>query len=337
MILYDPHIPASLVEFGIQIPIRDSRAVNTFQALNDNVHLHSSRDQWYVDHIDERLTREDLLRVHTPAYVEGLFGERLEAIITETYELIDANGNYHRYDPDAATSPLTDLFGRILLKAAGTTQCARLALSHGFCYYFSGGMHHAHADHGSGFCLINDIVIAARKLQAENRVRKVWVIDTDAHKGDGTAALTVGDGSIVTLSIHMARGWPLDGVATLADGTANPAFCPSDIDLPIEKGDDRRYLKHLEQGLDRILALGPADLAMVVSGGDPYEKDQLPSTAGLQLSLAQLMARDRLIYEFLTKHHIPAAFLMAGGYGDEVWRVFAQFLTWVLVERGFGG
>ena len=72
-------------------------------------------------------------------------------------------------------------------------------------------MHHAQRAYGDGFCIVNDIVIAIRKLQAEGLVRTAWVIDIDAHKGDGTAAITLGDDSIITLSIHMAQGWPLDG------------------------------------------------------------------------------------------------------------------------------
>ena len=223
MILYDPGLPASLLEFGIQIPIRDNRTTRTFAALKGHPELGRTFPAWHVNRIEERLDPRDLRRVHTTDYVAQLFSPRLERIILDTYELVDAQGRYHRYDPAQAVRPLSELLARILKKAAGTVQCARLALKHGFCYYFSGGMHHAHAGHGSGFCLVNDIVIAARKLQHENEVRRVWIIDTDAHKGDGTAALTAQDPDIVTLSIHMADGWPLDGPRSLADGTANPA------------------------------------------------------------------------------------------------------------------
>ncbi len=336
MILYDPRIPASLLEFGIQIPVRNSRATNTFAALKNHPALGPRIRDWHKDRIDERLERDDLERVHTPAYVARLYGGALEETLLATYELIAADGSYHRYAPEKAARPLTDLFERILLKAAGTAECARLALAHGFCCSFSGGAHHAHADHGSGFCLINDVVIAARKLQAEKRVRTVWVIDTDVHKGDGTAAITAGDDTIVTLSIHMAKGWPLDGPETLADGSANPSFIPSDIDIPIEAGDEAHYLEGLRQGLDRLGSSARPDLAIVVWGADPYEHDELPSAAGLKLTLEQLMARDRMVYDFLKRRGIPAAFLMAGGYGDRVWEVFAQFLTWALPDRGFG-
>ena len=220
-----------------------------------------------------------------------------------------------------------------VIKAAGTVQASRLALQHGFCFFFAGGAHHAQHDFGNGFCLLNDIVIASRKLQFEKKVDRVWIIDVDAHKGDGTAALTAGDDSIRTLSVHMARGWPLDCPALLADGRPNPSFIPSDIDIPIESGEEPYYLERLGGGLRKLEEGGAADLAIVVSGADPYEKDALPSTIPLKLSLIQMFERDRLLYIWLKDRNIPAVFLMAGGYGDDVWQVYAQFLLWALHQR----
>lgn len=333
MILYDRRIPASLIEFGIQIPVRDSRCIKTFQALLDDPKLKSLQKHWHRDCIVETLTRDDLLRVHSGEYVERLYSAALEKEIISTFELIDAEGKYYRYIPETAARPLTDLFERLLLKAAGTVQAARLALQHGFCFSFTGGAHHAQRDFGNGFCLINDIVIAPRKLQFEKKVGRVWIIDVDAHKGDGTAALTAGDDSIRTLSVHMAGGWPLDCPAVLADGRPHPSFIPSDIDIPVESGEEAQYLERLRAGLRKLEEGDTADLAIVVCGADPYEKDELPSAALLKLSLNQMFERDRLVYTWLQERNIPAVFLMAGGYGDEVWRVYAQFLLWALHLR----
>ena len=336
MILYDPAVPVGLLEYGIQIPVNDSRTRKTYAFLKNDPKLGPAVGHWHQDRIQAAVTKKDLLRVHTPAYVDDLYSGGLERRLLAAYELIDIDGNYHRYDPRQARRPLTDLFRQTLLKAAGSFQCAEMALANGFCYYYAGGAHHAHADFGHGFCLINDVVIAARKMQAERPVRKVWIVDTDAHKGDGTAALTAGDASIVTLSIHMAHGWPLDGPPTLADGSANPSFIPSDIDIPIAAGEEALYVDRLQQGLGRLASSGPADLAIVVSGADPYAKDELPSASKLQLTLDQLLARDQLVFRFLKKTGVPAAFFMAGGYGDHVWEVFARFLAWALPEQGFG-
>ena len=332
MILYDKTITMNLESFGILIPVRDSRATRTFETLAHHPTIGPLAGSWHHPTVTERLSREDLLRVHSSAYIHRLFSDHLEEELLSTFELIAADGSYHRYTPDTAQYPLHQLFERIVHKAAGSTQCARVALDHGFCFYFGGGMHHAYRDYGSGFCVINDIVIAARKLQDESAVRRVWIIDVDAHKGDGTAALTAEDGSIVTLSAHMATGWPLDGPRLLEDGTPNPVFIPSDIDIPIESGEEKRYIQRLGTGLEEMAQMGQADLAIVVDGADPYEGDELPSTSGLKLSLDQLLARDQLIYRFLRERDIPAAFLMAGGYGDDVWQVYTRFLTWALAE-----
>jgi acetoin utilization deacetylase AcuC-like enzyme len=335
MILYDPSLTVSLMPYGILIPVHDSRATKTIAALCEHPHLGPLAERWHHKKVDERLDRSDLLRVHAPAYVERLYGDALEQELLSTYELIDAEGRYHRYAPEQAERPLTDLFQRTLIKTAGTLQCARLALAGGFCYYFSGGAHHGHYDHGSGFCLINDIVIAARRLLSEGSVKQIWIIDVDAHKGDGTAALTAGDDTITTLSIHMARGWPLDGPPILEDGRPNPVFIPSDIDIGMEEGEEDQYLPRLGEGLKQLGYRKSPDLAIVVSGADPYSGDELPSTAGLKLSLEQMLSRDRLIYEFLRDRDIPAAYLMAGGYGQQVWRVYAQFLIWALEKIYF--
>lgn len=330
MILYDPTLKASLFEFGIEIPIFDTRATKTFEALKSEPKLAKTIDRWHLGKIEGPLTREDLLRVHSDTYVGKLFSSGLEKEIIRTFELVDARGHYHRYNPANARLPLTRLFDRIFIKAGGTLQCCRAALESGFCFYFSGGMHHAQKDFGNGFCMINDIVIAARGLKRQKSVEKVWVIDVDAHKGDGTAALTAGDDSIITLSIHMARGWPLDGSQYDRRGNLNPSFIPSDIDIPIGRDENQLYMEKLEEGLQKLDAHSRPDLAIVVSGADPYEKDELPSTADLKLTLPQLMARDQLVYQFLTDRNIPRAYLMAGGYGQSTWQVYTQFLLWVM-------
>ncbi len=333
MILYDPGLPVALTDFGIQIPVRDSRAARTFQALADHPAIGPLKERWHLRRSPEKLTREDLLRVHSPSYVDRLFSDGLEAELIRTYELIDAEGSLHRYDPDAAALPLKRLLDRIIERASGTVQCCRQALAGGFCFYFSGGMHHAHRDFGKGFCPINDIVIAVRKLQAEGAVRTAWVIDVDAHKGDGTASLTAGDPSVATLSVHMAAGWPLDEPVVDASGRKNPSFIPSDIDIPVASGEEDRYVPRLEKGLRELDRRPRPDLAVVVCGSDPYEHDELPSTAALRLTLGQLMERDRIIYEFLRNRSIPMAYLMSGGYGERSWEVYAQFLTWVVENR----
>jgi acetoin utilization deacetylase AcuC-like enzyme len=333
MIIFDRRQKQSLLEFGIEIPVHDSRAINTFTQLASHPKLGMRIADWHIDTIFQTITKDDLIRVHSKAFVDNLFSAALEEEIIRTYELIDDQGRYHRYNPEKASCALVELFDRILLKVSATVQCCRTALEKGFCFSFGGGNHHAQRDYGAGFCLINDIVIAIRKLQSEGCIQTAWVIDLDAHKGDGTAALTREDETIITLSIHMAKGWPLDAQKYDRDGKLNPSFIPSDIDIPIDPGQDDHYVQQLQQGLKRLDQQPPADIAIVVSGVDPYEKDELPSANELKLSLEQMKERDQMVYNFLMERSIPGAYVMAGGYGASSWEVYAQFLEWVLLER----
>jgi acetoin utilization deacetylase AcuC-like enzyme len=333
MIIYDKNLKEGLTEFGIEIPIPHSRAARTFEKLRGHKILGPKINRWHIGSINETITREDLLRVHSAQYVSRLYSAGLEDEIIRTFELIDESGRYYRYNPDNATVALTQLFDRLLIKAAGTVQCCRVALEKEFCFAFGGGMHHAKRDYGEGFCMVNDIVIALRKLQAENLIRTAWVIDLDAHKGDGTAMLTRQDSSITTLSIHMAHGWPLDGPVYDRQGRLNPSFVPSDIDIPVAAGEEHHYLAKLQQGLEKLGSMGPPDLAIILAGADPYEKDELPSASELNLTLKQLKERDLLVYDYLKNQGIPRAYVTAGGYGEHSWEVDWQFLEWALLHN----
>jgi len=332
MIIYGETQTLDLEAFGIEIPLPDSRASRAFNYLTSNPDLKSLIQKWHVEPDGGKASAADLLRVHTKEYVDRLFSSGLADEIIETFELIDSNGQYHRYNPANAVLPLPKLFDRILERVSGTIQCCRLALSKGFSFYFGGGTHHAQAGYGSGFCLVNDIVIAIRALQAKRKIQTAWVIDVDAHKGDGTAALTRSERSVVTLSIHMGNGWPLDGDPYDDTGRLNDSFIPSDIDIPIYSGEESSYVEKLSHGLQRLESFGLPDLAIVVSGADPYQFDELPSTDGLNLTLEEMRKRDLLIYRFLKERKIPGAYLMAGGYGEQVWEVYAGFLKEVLQD-----
>jgi acetoin utilization deacetylase AcuC-like enzyme len=333
MVIYSEERRASLEEYGIQIPVRDSRARRAFQQLLADPRLAEREAEWHLHHAGIPVTREDLLRAHSEDYVGRLYSAGLEKEIIRAYELRDEQGRPYRYDPSQATRPLRDLLDRALYNVGGTFQCCTAALKSGFCFFFGGGTHHAHRDYGKGFCLVNDVVVALRKLQAEGTVHTAWVIDVDAHKGDGTAALTAGDETIRTLSVHMARGWPLDEEPRDAAGNLNPSFIPSDIDVPVDSGEERLYNRRLAAALRRLGRLPPPQLAVVVDGADPYQADELPSAQALRLTLEQMGRRDRLIYRFLEERRIPGAYLMSGGYGESSWEVYARFLGWALRRR----
>jgi len=335
MVLYSPRKRPPLSAYGIAIPVAPDRSARVFEALCSHADLGPLAAAWHIHRDGAMLDREDLLRVHDRGYVERLFSDRAEEEIVRAFELLDENGAYRRYDPSRAVRPLAELARVSLENASAVTQCCRESLERGFCFFLGGGHHHAHYDFGHGFCVLNDTVIALRKLQAEGAVRNAWVIDVDAHKGDGTAALTQNDASIITLSVHMARGWPLDGERTDERGNVKPAFLPSDIDVPVEQREEALYNGKLEAALKELAGRPPADIAVVVSGSDPYEKDTLPSASDLRLTAAQMLDRDLLIWNFLSGRQIPRAYLMAGGYGPDSWEVYPPFLEHVLV-RHFG-
>jgi acetoin utilization deacetylase AcuC-like enzyme len=331
MVIFDKIQKHSLLEFGIEIPISNSKATKSIEFLTNHPLLKNNISKWLIDKVIEKISIEDLKRVHSEKYIENLFSDNLEEEIIRTYELIDKNGNFYRYNPENKKLPFSDLLNNILINTAGTYQCCKVALEKKFCFYFGGGMHHAKFNYGDGFCLINDVVISLRKLQNENKIKTAWVIDVDAHKGDGTATLTSKDQTITTLSIHMANGWPLDGEMFI-NGDLNPSFIPSDIDIPIEKDEEYLYISRLKEGLEDLRLFGKPDITLVVLGSDPYEKDELPSSGNLKLTLEQLKERDLLIYNFLKEQNIPQAHIMAGGYGKSSWQVYSQFLETVLPE-----
>jgi acetoin utilization deacetylase AcuC-like enzyme len=187
--------------------------------------------------------------------------------------------------------------------AGGTILAARLALESRFAFNVGGGFHHAFAAHGEGFCAINDIAVAVRRLQKDQAIRRAMVVDCDVHHGNGTAALFAGDASVFTLSIHQFNNYPSEKPLSsldihLADGTG-----------------DQEYLERLRNGIGAALVLFSPDLIIYVAGADPYGEDQL---GGLALTFQGLKERDRLVIGTALRAGIPVACVLAGGYAMNV-------------------
>lgn len=321
-VFYHPENDLVLPDYGITIPVAPDRALKAFQEVQ--------KIQPSLTYSDLKtlslFTPEDLLRVHHKAYVEKLFGseEELTREIMTCFELVKADGTYHRYFPDQAKKRLTEAFKVILRRASTTYHSSLKALDAGFSYHLGGGSHHAMSFGGRGFGLINDIVITLRKLQSEKKIKTAWVVDVDAHKGDGTSELTKDDLSIITLSIHMEKGWPLDEGDPLID----PWFIPSNVDIPVGEHQSRDYLMLLEQGLETLEKKYPRpDLVLIVNGADPYEHDELQSSALLKLTKEEMLKRDLMLYHFFNDLKIPQSYVMSGGYGQRTWEIYAQFLN----------
>jgi acetoin utilization deacetylase AcuC-like enzyme len=350
MILFHPSMALNMGDYGISIPIHADKNKMILDKLRAGVMKNIPETLWLrgPEYFVE-IVKEDILRVHSADYVERLFSPiGIDKEVINAYELDTPSENGNRWDPSKLARPLKDFLTQSLVNAGGTYTCALTAMElnterqTGFACFLGGGNHHAQKDFGRGFCIINDVVVSLRKLQTEGRIRTAWVVDTDAHKGDGTAALTWGDTSIRTLSIHMERGWPLndpdyDPNAIYDPSVSkdfNPSFTPSDIDIGIPEGRDTDYVPRLAEGLSRLEKLLPKpDIALVVGGVDPYEKDELASTKPLQLTKETLFERDMTVYNFLLERHIPTAWTTAGGYGAYSWEIHINFLEHIMPKR----
>jgi acetoin utilization deacetylase AcuC-like enzyme len=360
MIIYSEQAE-NLFDYGILIPIDSAREDSILAALKKNGALFPQKTLEDAASLlgldaDSLITREDVERVHDRAYVSRIFDEApgggfLKTVLA-AFELINADGSYHRYAPERAVRPLSDLRPSLLLHTIGTYLSLRIALEGkgapfpNFCFSLKGGCHHPRYDAPSGFGILNDPVIAVRKIMAEGRASFVWIIDVDAHKGDGTAELVrlsrargetyaEKNPQILTLSAHMARGWPLDEESLAKAVPGRAPLAESDIDIPIESGEENEYVPRLERALKKMEDVSSAgqseprlpDLALVIAGDDVYEKDGLASTAPIALSLEQIVERDKLIFSFLRERGIPAGWVAAGGYGPAAWEPAAAFLN----------
>ena len=189
-----------------------------------------------------------------------------------------------------------------------TIAAARAALREGVAANLAGGTHHASADKGGGYCVFNDIAVAARLMQAEwHRTRhsllRVAVVDLDVHQGNGTAAIFQDDPTVFTLSMHGARNFPF-----------RKERSDLDVDLPDGCG-DAPYLHALDQALAELWRRhdqGLPGLIFYLAGADPHEGDRL---GRLKLSTAGLAERDRRVLAAARERRIPVALSMGGGYG----------------------
>jgi acetoin utilization deacetylase AcuC-like enzyme len=323
MIFYHPDCDLRFSDYGIEIPIEDDRAKKVFEYLKSHYPNLNYTDLNSL----AQISRQDLLLVHKKEYVDKLYGNvsELEAAMLSAYELVNEKGDYHRYNPASARCDFNHALKTILAQTAMTYESSKAALKNGFSYYLGGGMHHAMSFSGRGFCVINDIAIAIAKMQKENLIKHAWVVDVDAHKGDGTAEIFKDNENVSTLSLHMQKGWPLN-----MGSESDPWFIASNIDIGIKSGEEETYLVRLLAGLLSLENTRPwPDLVIIVNGADPFEADELESAKELKLSKETMLERDMMLYNFFKDSHIPQSYVMAGGYGKRSWEIYAQFLEFV--------
>ena len=235
----------------------------------------------------EPAAREHLERVHTPEYLERL-----------------ARGDLTPKEATVLGLPQSPgLFERSAREVEGTRRAMRAALDDGAAANLAGGTHHAFADHGEGFCALNDVAVGVRDLHTEHPDLKVMVVDTDAHQGNGTHALLGGDPRVFTYSIHVAANYPSRKV-------------PGSLDVGLERFvAGAVYLEALRASLPGAVDRFRPDLAVWLSGADPHQNDRFGQ---MQLTLREMAERDAFVLSLFVPRKIPLAVLYGGGYNREL-------------------
>ncbi|MCJ2028503.1 histone deacetylase [Methylobacterium sp. J-043] len=224
---------------------------------------------------------------HDPAYVAAVLAAQVPRAIERAIGL-----------------PVTEsVTTRACASAGGTLRAARLALSHGLAGSTAGGSHHARRAGGAGFCVFNDVAVAALALRRAGAITRALIVDLDVHQGDGTADCLTREPDLFTLSIHCERNYPHDKV-------------PGDLDIGLPDGlDDAAYLAVLEARLPALVQNFAPDLIFYNAGVDPHRDDRL---GRLCLTDAGLLARDRYVVGLARAQRIPLCAVIGGGYGSDV-------------------
>ena len=184
-----------------------------------------------------------------------------------------------------------------------TIAAANAALKEGIGFNLAGGTHHAFSDRGQGFCVFNDVCVAARLLRQDGKTLRAIVIDCDVHQGNGTASIASGDEHLFTFSMQCESNFPFR--KTNGD---------MDINLPPGTGDEE-YLTAMSEGIDQALSVFDPDIAFYLAGADPFVGDRLGQ---LSVSKEGLRKRDQLLFERCREANLPVAVSMAGGYANNV-------------------
>jgi acetoin utilization deacetylase AcuC-like enzyme len=249
--------------------------------------------------IPDAVSWEDLHLVHDPVYIHAVAQGRLAP---DLQRRIGFPWSPQMVERSRRSVGATLAAARTALAAARGPQFLTHDLDP-IAANLAGGTHHAFADRGEGYCVFNDVAVAARVLLRDKAIRRAIVIDCDVHQGNGTAAIFRDEASVFTLSLHGEHNFPFRKEV-------------SDLDVIFADGaGDDEYLEALARTLPRILDSHRPDVAFYLAGADPYEGDRL---GRLRLTIDGLQARDRFVFEACCTRNLPVAVVMAGGYARDV-------------------
>lgn len=263
-------------------------------------------------YVPAEIGREDLLRVHTPEYLARL---RQPSALARYLE----SGWVVLMLPTVADAAILCPFRHA---TGGTVLAARLAVRHGIAVNLGGGYHHAEPDRGGGFCIYADMPIAIRILQSEGLIRRVLVVDLDAHQGNGTACCVAGDDRVFTFDMHEEDIYPFPKQT-------------NDLDIPLTAGtNDDEYLKLLSAHLPDVFDRARPDIVFLQAGVDVLAGDRL---ARLRLTPEGIIERDRLVFDHAVRRKVPIVMVLGGGYSPQAWRIQYRSIRGVIGRYGAPG
>ncbi len=254
----------------------------------------------------EKVSFENASLVHTNKYLQSLIGLMLDAKHVRRIGF-----------------PLNRaLVEREFLITGATVECASHAIRDGVSFNVAGGTHHAYAERGEGFCLLNDCAVSAAVMLAQGKANRILIIDLDVHQGNGTAAIFKNDERVFTFSMHGAHNYPLHKEL-------------SDLDIPLpDKTTGTEYLQILGEHLESLIQRVKPDLAYYVAGVDVLEGDKL---GRLSLSIEDCKQRDRIVFQACKKSEIPVVVTMGGGYSPQLTRIIEAHCNTYRVAAGVFG
>lgn len=275
-----------------QLPLPEGHRypINKYRLLYEAIERQRlSEPRWHkgLGYVEpDALTLEDVHQVHCRNYVETLSSGELSAPKMRRIGF-----------------PWSEqLIQRTLTSAGGTCETVNQSIEFGVAIHLSGGYHHAHYDFGSGFCLINDLVLAAKRALTFDGIDKVLIVDSDVHHGDGTATLCADDENIITLSFHCDKNFP----------ARKPE---SDLDMPLAREtEDEEFLSTFTSVVEMAVNLHQPDLIIYDAGVDIHCEDEL---GYLQVSTQGIYQRDLFMFELAKQRQLPIACVVGGGYRTE--------------------
>ena len=292
-------------EYNLSLPVRDAH--NTF----DPMKYKKIRDMLVAKNLLNRkkillpryVSYADLELVHTRHFLKSI-----QNPLTVSEML-----NLEQMDP--WDSHILEYF-RIM--TGGTMLATKFALDHETsAFNLGGGFHHAQSDKAAGFCLVNDVAVAIEKFRRKLRFFKPMIIDLDYHQGDGNTIIFKDDPDVYIFSMH-ASAW---------------------IDFEKENGRDiilsddcsgKEYLKILRKELPLAFRDFKPDIVFYIAGSDPYEKDAI---GDMSLSRAEMLERNMFVFQLVAQAEVPMVIIAGGGYGNDSWQVYYDFIEQVLLNR----